>query len=502
MTTQNQIRQSFMRDLTLREDAWLIQGDFDHFKWINDVYGALIADTLLDWTLEVIEAVLRSQQKRWGCDEFLCSVIGDDLTIYIPPSPLKEDDLTKLLWKIRNAIRASFWRRYRVGTLPIPADFFEDVAPDRLERMRNELEHMDVVLDFAMRQRGFLLLFPVGPDGQTRQVLDRVIGLIQRSSGKALPTSDLRLDWICNPEDRACCTFNDGFLDAPVVSFAACGSGRHDGEDAIAVYERVSCACQSALKICKQQRSGVLVHKVHKDGTVLADGAAHPAKFSTHGSASHLRWASERYLRENSYFRRLDRPLLFQLNPVYSLTAKMPADSLQYEKYRGNPYGIGLKGINELCGQNAADRLIWLLISIFSGVMQNAFVLKRISPESVGFAQFVDRLTVCCEQPVFQPEEIIELVRCLLTQFNAVSDEIKISQLRTSIVLGEGHLMGYALFEQLALTSLASPSSNAAACDPRIEVRKNCRLALQAGRIALEQNCFTSAGLLTSILQP
>jgi hypothetical protein len=176
----------------------------------------------------------------------------------------------------------------------------------------------------------------------------------------------------------------------------------------------------------------------------------------------------------------------------------MPADRLMIAKYRGNAYGVGLKGINALFGQNTADRLIGQLMSTFSDVLLSALAGKRIAAERVWAAQFVDRLTVCCEQPVFQAAEIMGLVGRLAAQFNTVSDEIKAAHFRTSIVVGEGQPAGYRLFHQLALTSLMPQPSILANSDPPIEVRQHCSLTLQEGQAALERNCFLSAKLLAA----
>jgi GGDEF domain-containing protein len=495
VTTQEQICRTFTQQRPRCQEgkpAWLIKGDFDHFKLTNDLYGPLITDYLLDWSLEVIETQLREQQKRWGCADLLCSVMGDDLTIYIPPASLAEEDIQQLLWKIREAVWASFWQRYFVGTLPLPPGFFASARAGALARLRAELEKMDVVLDFAARRQGFLLLLPVDADGGYRQALERVLSLIQRASGKALPALDLRLDWICGPQESGGCIFNQGYLDPPVVSFAACPAWVEVARSAAQEYEQVSSACQSELKLCKQRRLGVLVRGHLEAAPVLpAQLAASPLL----APPAHLRLASERYLREKLYFHRLDQPVLFQFNPVYSLSSR-PGIHLQAEKYRGNRFGIGLKGINDLLGQKAADGVIRQQISIFSSSLREVLTRKGFPTESVWMAQFVDRFSACCEQPVIGFPEIVELLRCLAAQFNAASDEIKISHLRASVVIGEGQVAGYDLFHQLVLTRLSTRSSILVQTDPPIEVRRNSSAALREGRLALERGAFASAQLL------
>lgn len=268
MTTQNQIRQTFTHHWCHPGDqagiAWLIKGDFDHFKLTNDLYGSLICDYLLDWTLEVIEAELRSRQKYLGSSDLLWDFVGDDVTVYIPPSSLQEQEVEQLLWEICQAIEKSFHRRYRVAALPLPAGFFDDIPTASLEAIRNELEGMDIVLDFARRQRGYLVLFPTGAERPDGRMPIGLLKVIQKRSGKSVPLVGLQPDWIYNPDDRTSRTFNEGFLQPPSISFAAC-SIRMGGEekpaayDRRSMYERMSLACQSALRTCKLQRKQVLI---------------------------------------------------------------------------------------------------------------------------------------------------------------------------------------------------------------------------------------------------
>src|SRR5512145_3122720 len=124
MTTQAQLRQAFIRDLSGSADpaqnAWLIKGDFDGFKRINDLYGCLLADTILDWSIETIATTLEAAQKRLEIGPILWNVIGDDLTIYIPPSNLAEADVAGLLHGLRHAVWDGFHQRYAVCALPLP----------------------------------------------------------------------------------------------------------------------------------------------------------------------------------------------------------------------------------------------------------------------------------------------------------------------------------------------------------------------------------------------
>jgi hypothetical protein len=175
----------------------------------------------------------------------------------------------------------------------------------------------------------------------------------------------------------------------------------------------------------------------------------------------------------------------------------VPDNLLGVGKYRGNQYGIGLKGVNEIFGQNAATHLIGELMAVFSKFMQSTLANKAIQPEQVHIARFVDRFTVCSEEQLFQLPDIVALVQRLSRLFNYISEEIKISHVRTNVVFGGTHAIGYRIFHQLALTSLSPQSTLVEDSDPPIEVRQNLPVStLQEGRKILERNTCGSARLL------
>lgn len=505
MTTQTQLRQAFARDLPRLADpaqnAWLIKGDFDRFKLINDLYGCLLTDYLLDWSIEALVTTLEAYQKRWGVGPFLWNVIGDDVTIYLPPSTLAAADVAQLLHGLRHAIRESFQQRYSVCALPFPADFFSQVPPARLEALKSDLEQDDRVLDFAPRHQGFLLLSPLAAAGHRQQVADEVRASIAHHTGRRVPAVPARPDWLYNPADFTCHTFNAGWVYPPSISFAACSARRGmagetgSPQDSLAWFERLAGACQATLKRCKQERSGVALEE---NGLPLADAPSSSANSPSTDALSQLHWASERCLREKLYFRRLERPLLFQLNPVYCFPSGAQAECLPLEKYRGNAYGIGLKGINELCGQSRANSLIRQLILAFSQGLQDVLGKKGIPPAQVWTALFVDRFSVFGERVGLPFSEIAALGRDWLTAFNAASEEMRMAQVRLSVVDSPSPLPGYVLMHRLALAQLA-PSPTALACaDERLDARRFCRRLEQQGHLALEAQALSGARQLSA----
>ena len=497
MTTQAQLRQAFICDLPCLADptknAWLIKGDFDGFKRINDLYGCLLADTILDWSIETIAASLEAAQKRWGIGPILWNVIGDDLTIYIPPSNLAEADVAGLLHGLRSTLRESFYQRYAVCTLSFPADFFADTSSLLLEALKCDLERHDTLIDFAPRCRGFLLLFPVTPTGSREQLAGEVIAMIQRHIGKRCPVAAAEWAWVYNPVEHTYYTFNDGFIYPPSISFAGWSASRLVVEpagnqtEALAGFERLASACQSTLKKCKQQQMNVLLNV---DITTLPETPTLTIAAPVSGALSRLSWISVRYLREKLYFRWLERSLLFQINPVYRFASGAHAECLLMEKYRGNTHGLGLKGINELCSQNTASNIIQRLILIFADILQNALDAKGGLPAQLLTALFVDRMTVFCEQPHLSLPEIIEMGKRLISAFNAGSDEIKLAHLRISMVDSLSPIPGYLLLHRLALTQLSTVPTAIAFADDQLELRLFCQAAAQQANLSIEANAF------------
>lgn len=500
MTTQAQLRQAFIRDLPCLADpaqtAWLIQGDFDRFKRINDLYGCLLTDYILDWSIETIAATLEDYQKRLKIGPSLWNVIGDDVTIYIPPSNISEADVADLLHGLRRTVWESFYQRYAVCALSFPADFFADIPPLLLEALRYELERNDIVIDFAPRRQGFLVLFPVASlTGHREQFVSEIIATVQRHIGKYSSSAAVEWAWLYNQAEHTCHTFNDGFIQPPSISFAGWSVPRSmvepmgSVEEALACFEHLVCACQSTLKICKQQRSGVLLNAgvaTRPESPALTTAAP------VSGAFSRLRWDSERCLREKLYFRWLERPLLFQMNPVYRFASGAHAECIQMEKYRGNAHGIGLKGINELCCQNTANNVIRQLILVFAKSLQDILEAKGSLPAQLLTALFVDRLTVFCEQPDLSLSEIIELGERLIAAFNAGSDKIKVAHLRISVVDSLSLLPGYLLLNRLTLTQLSTVPAAVAFADDQLEVRQFGQIIVHEGNLAIEANAFAA----------
>ncbi|HSB00165.1 MAG TPA: hypothetical protein VLE49_05910 [Anaerolineales bacterium] len=500
MTTQTQLRQAFIRDLSCLVDptqnAWLIKGDFDRFKRINDLYGCLLTDYILDWSIEAIATALEDYQKRLKVGPILWNVIGDDVTIYIPPSNLSEAGMAGLLHDLRRVVRESFYQRYAVCALSFPADFFADTPPLLLEALRHDLERNDIVIDFAPRCQGFLLLFPVASTRHRERLVGEVIDRIQRHIGKCYPAAAAEWAWLYNQAEHTCHTFNAGFISPPSISFAGWSAHRlmveqtKSHEEALVCFERLACACQLTLKTCKQQRSGVLLNV---GAATWPEAPALTTAIPISGAFSRLRWASERCLREKLYFRWLEQPLLFQVNPVYRFASGAHAECIQMGKYRGNAHGIGLKGINELCGQNIANSVIRQLILVFAEALQGALDAKGILPAQLLTALFVDRFTVFCERPDLPLSEIVKLGERLITAFNAGSDEIQVSHLRIGVADSLSPLPGYLLLNRLALTQLSTAPAAVAFANDRLEVRQFCQIAVQEGNLAIEAGAFCSA---------
>jgi diguanylate cyclase (GGDEF)-like protein len=73
-----QILQDLIRS---QQEIGLILCDIDHFKQVNDVHGHLMGDQVLQLVAQCFQTHLRKQDllMRWGGEEFLIAVIGDDM---------------------------------------------------------------------------------------------------------------------------------------------------------------------------------------------------------------------------------------------------------------------------------------------------------------------------------------------------------------------------------------------------------------------------------------
>ncbi|MBV5337799.1 MAG: hypothetical protein J0653_07695, partial [Deltaproteobacteria bacterium] len=159
---------------------------------------------------------------------------------------------------------------------------------------------------------------------------------------------------------------------------------------------------------------------------------------------------------------------------------------------RGNSHGIGLKGINELCGQNTANSVIRQLILFFAKSLQDILDAKGTLPAQLMTALFVDRFTVFCEQPDLSLSEIIELGERLIAAFNASSEEIKVAHLRIGVVDSLSLVPGYWLLNRLALIQLSTAPAAVAFANDQLEVRQFCQNIVQEGNLAIEANAFAT----------
>ena len=545
MSSQAEIRQAFAGDLARLEpagpdsgaaggqDAWLIKGDFDRFKLINDLYGCLLTDYLLDWSIEAIEHSLDAWGRRMGLEGILWNVMGDDLTIYLPPSLLGETQVLELLQALRAAVRDTFWRRYAVSMLPLRADTFSGLPPVALEDLKQFLESRDIVLDFVPRRQGYLVLFPTGPGCSLDDGASQAAALILQRLGRRTTVPRAHWNWLYDPQRQTSRSFNNGFIYPPSISFGGCRlrqalpealaalshsrAGASDPlDDRLAaaaaglsgaaataaaresvcltpaqtglLYERFSACAQAALKTCKAGKLGVVLAARPELGTASLVDAVKP---DPAGAWAKLRWSSERRLRERLYFQPLEKMVLFQVNPVYSYP-EMQLDAGSIERYRGNQHGVGLKGLNELYGQRRADGVIRRLILVFAELLAETLARKAAAPEQLGAALFVDRFTLAAPLPLFPLSEIVSAGHTLVRRFNQESPEIRLAHLRVSLATASSPVPGYLLFERLFLTGLSSGPAAVIWSDECLEVRRYCPAAAAEGRLLIESNACAS----------
>ncbi len=523
MTSQKEIRQVLQNNLGQLvepgQDLWLIQGDFDHFKMVNELYGCLITDYLLDWSIEVLAATLQSYESRLGIGQILWNVTGDDVTIYLPPGTLPKNIVAQLLHTLRSAIQESFYQRYAVCALQFDRDFFAGLPIGQVERLKIFLESRDIILDLAPRAAGRLALFPVScfpwdtfleavrageASASCQAGLRSLISLINSYFDREVVTG-ARWDWLSNPLNHQCYVFNHGYVYPPSISFAACSARsvlpeyqnrpwsfpfsplKHGAS--MPGYERLSCACQAGMQVCKRQRSGVYLGAAPG----ISPQESHGTQVTVPEVLSRLAWASERCLRERLYFQLLGPSTLVQINPLYTYPAGVIPTPFTREQYRGNQYGMGLKGINACYGQRTANRVIRRLLLTLAGLLAEHLEHKGLSPTSLPAAVFVDRFTIACDRSSLTIPDLVRIGRRLVEEFNHDNmGEVTISHLRINIARSSSPQPGYVLLQRLAQTQHCGSAAAVVYADDQVEVQDYSPTVAQEGQAAIESSAAAS----------
>ncbi|WP_374524032.1 GGDEF domain-containing protein [Sphingopyxis sp.] len=104
-------RESFLATINLHaERGWLIVGDLDHFKQINDRHGHVIGDKVLEKVGEAIRQCVR--------EEDICARLGgEEFGIFLPKASRKTAE--SIAERVRSAI-ADLSIRTRAGELVTP----------------------------------------------------------------------------------------------------------------------------------------------------------------------------------------------------------------------------------------------------------------------------------------------------------------------------------------------------------------------------------------------
>ena len=104
--------------------------------------------------------------------------------------------------------------------------------------------------------------------------------------------------------------------------------------------------------------------------------------------------ASERYLRQivSLHISEDHKGLIMKLEPVYCIES---AKRQSHEpECRGNSFGIGLKGINSICGDAIVSQvIIWLIFSVSDATREFCFS-KGLAKDMIHLAMFVDTFTL------------------------------------------------------------------------------------------------------------
>lgn len=260
-------------------------------------------------------------------------------------------------------------------------------------------------------------------------------------------------------------------------------------------FERMSTLCQHNLQLVKAKDHSISVNKEIPDEILSSRNALKIVIPDIDIHRSRIPLASERYLRQVIAQKMTDdsEGLIMKLEPVYILENPEIQLNILDESKRGNEHGIGMKGVNTICGHEIASKVIARLIFSLSDAIREFCLYKRLSEDMIHLAMFVDTFTVYFRRITLTRHEIVQLASNIWDRFNAHIQGINLSHLTVSIVCNDKETKGYALLHQLDSTSIAENSPNIIHNSNKLLIKKYSPGVEHEGELIIEKLAYQSA---------
>jgi GGDEF domain-containing protein len=497
-----------LRALSTGERAWLINGDFNGLREINSLFGRTAVDVLLGAAQQAMRTVLEDFEMESGIRGIRHAFVGDEVTIVFPPSTLTAEGVNRFLHNLRRAVAASTEERYFVGALINLHHHLRKMPPGQLYECIERLKGDSIHLDLSRRKRGHLVIASIRRFDETvlgalRRVMGKINGLFQMPSEEKLRGT---LKWLYDRSKRRFVGCNRGFaitLEASYVSvasdetFSALDLSSDDGlteERVKLIADRMYLTGQQRLQ--REKRGDVLLSI---DGgkklfhlPVAIKEYEDPSKrlpLVTEGSLGYIIY----HLGRSG-----GGGVLLQIEPFYGLPAParevVPAERRNGTAVlRGNEQGMGLKGINELCGYEMGDRVVCLLEDLVFAGLRELARSQKILIDRIHVSRLIDCFRIYIHEVSLKPYLLIAMLKNIAQRFNDHATGLCISHLRGTIVFNRERIDGGTLLRRLEMTALAKNKPFVLHDDSLLMVRHFGAGVEEEGEMVIEEAAFLSA---------
>lgn len=439
--------QMLKTSLSANESIWLIAGDINNFGLYNKIYSRNIVDILYDLIIEQIDESV-SQLKNSECQIYY-TVYGDDLIILIKSS-LHHPDVIEILQKIKN----NLWECcYQIICLDDFGEILSQLTATEQKLLLEELDNHLIFVDPYPRKKGHLALIA----GQKYSADPPLIPRLQTIISDLLPnianSLNVSLNWLYNSQTGCYETFNKGIVWPITISFGGVSLNSSDNlniDDFRGLLDRV----HQNLAISKKSPDLIAINQ---DGKLLTEESTTANKITfvdIKQDKRRIPLCSLRYFKDIIADDITNDPIgiLISLEPTYTIEGVTENLSLaQKQQFRGNPYGVGIKGINQICGQNIGDRLITNMVFSVSDAVLSFCQTMNWDSNFVQAAIFVDRFRFYFSNVIPTDDQISCLAKAIIAYFDSRCEGIKISLIAVNYTFNTPSYTGQSLIYQLEL---------------------------------------------------
>lgn len=460
------LRDNLDNEINPQKNLWLTKGDFDSFRDLNYVYGKKIINFFLYTAGKIIINSLIHFEILNRMNPIKFSLLGDDVFIVFPVSWMNENDIKEILNHLKTSVEERFRKQFIVACLTNFEQLIKKMSHYQLLKLEQDLSDKGIVIDFIGRIKGNLVLIRtrkscLNPQEALEKALYYIAKFLPFESEKEI---GICLDWLFNSQTNCFDSIGNGFIYPVTISFGAVSKDyiltKIKSKKNSVVMEMMFAAVEQNLKISKKTGNCITINS--NDINLEQDKIMRKMDQKKENDDQEKQRSTISAIREDKLKMVLYESMetghdgtLIHLIPFYQAkdeNKSIDQFKINQDESRGNQFGIGIKGVNLLFGNDAGDEIVRILGLVIS---QNTEILRK-QKGKIYLSRFVDQFKIFLEDIFLSQEELINLVKKILREFNQKSKLINISYLMVSIVKSQPNQKADNFLHQLELTNLVS----------------------------------------------